>query len=226
MKYTLQNRKYINILVGLLLLILFMSFLFAKIRIECKSQIGDCPGDLNSKLHTVNGKYLFLAKNQVSKILKNNFLVTEYSLQFKLPNILQINILIKKPRYSIFNKSLNKYLMIDADGVGLLTSDQSSLPILVKDNLLEKEGQKITNNDLFALKLIEGINQMYQVNTGTIQNDTLVVDLPTGVRVILPIEGGDIKVLLGSLRLIYTKLTTENSNYSQIDLRFKNPVIK
>ena len=116
--------------------------------------------------------------------------------------------------------------MIDADGVGLLTSDQSSLPILVKDNLLEKEGQKITNNDLFALKLIEGINQMYQVNTGTIQNDTLVVDLPTGVRVILPIEGGDIKVLLGSLRLIYTKLTTENSNYSQIDLRFKNPVIK
>lgn len=225
MKYTLQYKKYANILAGLLLLLIIMSFLFAKIRIECKSQIGDCPGDLNSKLHTVNGKYLFLAKSQASKILKNNFLVTEYSLQFKLPNILQVNILIKKTKYSIFNKSLNKYIMIDNDGLVLMTSDQTSFPILIKENFVEKEGQKISENDLFALKLIEGINQMYQINTGTIQNDTLVVDLPTGVRVILPIEG-DIKVLLGSLRLIYTKLTAENSNYSQIDLRFKNPVIK
>jgi hypothetical protein len=53
----------------------------------------------------------------------------------------------------------------------------------------------------------------------------LVVDMGTGFRVIFPLEG-DEQVLLGSLRLIYSKIQTSNlNNYKQVDLRFANPVL-
>ena len=70
------------------------------------------------------------------------------------------------------------------------------------------------------------MNDMYQVNVGNIENDSLLVDITPKVRVIFPLEG-DYKVLLGGLRLIYTKITTDYSGiYSQIDMRYKNPVLR
>ena len=66
---------------------------------------------------------------------------------------------------------------------------------------------------------------MYQVGCGVISNDTLVVDMKDGFKVIFPLEG-DEQVLLGSLRLIYSKIQTSNlNNYKQVDLRFANPVL-
>lgn len=221
-----MSKKIRYILIGLLILLCLVSPFFIKVKIECKSQLGECSKEVNGKLQMINAKYLFSAKNQASKILKNDFLVSNYSMQLKLPNILLVNTIIKKPVYSIFDKSQNKYFLVDAFGVFLTSSDNSNLPNLIKDMVNVKSGEKISDNDLFALKLIQGVNQMYQVRGGTIQNDTLVVDIPNGLRVILPLEG-DIQILLGSLRLIYTKVTTDNPMiYSQIDMRFKNPVIR
>jgi hypothetical protein len=205
---------------------IFISPLFVKVKVECKSQIGNCPDELNSKLQILNYKFMFQAKSKASKILKSDYLISNFSMQFKLPDILFINTIVKKPVYSIFDKSLNKYFLIDISGFILAESDGSDLPNLIKDNLNEKGGQKITDADLFALKLVQGINQMYQVRTGVTQNDTLVVDIPNDLRVILPLDG-DVQVLLGSLRLIYTKITADSHmTYSQIDMRFKNPVIR
>ena len=61
---------------------------------------------------------------------------------------------------------------------------------------------------------------MYQVNKGEMINSGLVVELPTRVRVILPLEGS-VEILLGSLRLIYSQVTDK-----EIDLRFKNPILR
>jgi hypothetical protein len=174
----------------------------------------------------LNGKFLFQAKIGATKVLKKDFLVSNFSIQLKLPNILLINTIIKTPTFSIYDKSQNKYLLIDENGSVLDLVGNSTLPNISKDNTSEKPGRVVSASDLFALKLVQGINEMYQVNRGAIQNDTLVVDIPNGIRVILPLEG-DTQVLLGSLRLIYTKITSKYPGiYSQIDMRFKNPVIR
>jgi len=47
-----------------------------------------------------------------------------------------------------------------------------------------------------------------------------------GFRVIFPLEG-DTQVLLGSLRLIYSKIQTSGNpeGFRQVDLRFVSPVL-
>jgi hypothetical protein len=63
---------------------------------------------------------------------------------------------------------------------------------------------------------------MYQISKGEIDGNSLVVELPTAVRVIFPLDGTkDKDVLLGSLRLIYSEVTDK-----EIDLRFKNALLR
>lgn len=220
-------KKFKNFLIVILVLSVLFSPIFIKVKVECKSQIGDCPNEVVEKLKVINGKNLLNAKGWVSKVLTGNFLISNYSAQLKLPNILMVNVLVKKPIYAVYDKTQNSYSLVDSSGYVLSVSGASTLPTLVKETVNEKVSERIAESDLYALKLIQGINQMYQISIGTIQNDTLVVDMPLGIRVILPLSGYDTQVLLGSLRLIYTKVTTSYDGvYSQIDMRFKNPVIR
>ncbi len=211
--------------------ILFFCFLFSpffiKVRVLCKSQLGDCPPQVTKNLKSINNKNLFQAKRQSLKILKNDFTVKEYSTQLKLPDILLINIIVKKPIFSVLNKSIGKYAQVDEQGIILSFADSTAYPILIKDNAQNEIGRKIDDTDLTALKLIRGVQEMYQVNSGTLVDGTLLVDLPRGIRVIFPLSGVDTELVLGSLRLVYSKVTTDYlGKYSQIDLRFKNPVLQ
>jgi hypothetical protein len=214
-----------------LLAVIFVGFLISvpfliKVKIECKSQFGDCSSEINSKLQTLNSDNLFIAKNKASSYLKKNFLVSDFSTQFKLPNILLINIIAKKPYFAIKDSLSGKYELIDRNGIILALSDSSGLPAVSVSEPLKKVGEAVDSRDFFALNLISGINEMYQIGYGKIENDALLVDMPTGVRVIFPLEG-EPQVLLGGLRLIYTKVTANYlGTYSQIDMRYKNPVLR
>ncbi len=85
-------------------------------------------------------------------------------------------------------------------------------------------GEKVTEETLFALELLYDMFSFYQVQTGKIDKSSLVIELSRGPKVIFPLEGSH-QVLLGSLRLVLSKLNSD-SQVSTIDLRFKNPVIK
>jgi len=189
-----------------------------KVKIECLSQFGQCPTEINSKLKNLNSKNLFNSKKDVSKILKAETLVSDFSMQYKLPNILLINLLVKKPMYAIKDASLGKIFTVDKDGHLLSEVASTTLPLVIQND------QKVNT---FTLNLMLGIYQMYQVGYGTIVNDALVVDIPNGLRVIFPVGGDDPEILLGALRLIYSKVTTEYAGvYSEIDMRYKNPVLR
>ena len=88
-------------------------------------------------------------------------------------------------------------------------------------------GSSVSAQELFALELIQGIWQMYQVGLGELKDDGLVVELPGRITVIFPKEG-DKDILLGEVRLVYGKVENIDTlgKYSQIDLRFKNPVLR
>lgn len=205
---------------GILLLPVFLLLqpFLIKVRVECKSQFGICPEEVVSKINNIKSKSLWQVKSAISKTLKNDPMVSDFSTQFKLPNILLLNLLIKTPFFAIKDRTTSKLYLTSRDGSILTEAQSTQLPIIEQDGIVP---------NLFALNLILGVYQMYQVGYGTITNDTLTVDMPGPLRVIFPLEG-DREVLLGSLRLVYSKIEgSGNPNkYSQIDLRFVSPVLR
>jgi hypothetical protein len=213
-------------------IVLFCGFIVVlpfliKVRIDCKSQYGDCPDEINAKLQMLNVKSLYSARKNASKIFKNDFLVSDFSLQYKIPNILHAELLVKKPVAAFGDSTSGSIILVDKDGIALSTASDSALPVVTVTGNLPKIGQYIEDSNLFALNLATGIYQMYQIGESQVQDDSLLVELPGQIRVIFPLEG-DTQVLLGSLRLIYSKIQSDGnlSKYSQIDLRFKNPVLR
>jgi hypothetical protein len=220
-------KKVAYMLAGMAFLGLFFSPLFIKVHAECRSQTGECPAEITAKLEQLKGKNLFQVRSLAAKVLKSNYLVSDFSMQFKLPDSLVINTIIKKPRYSIFNKSTGKYYLFDEKGTILSLSDSSALPVVAEETSEIKVGDTVSQEQLFGTMLLEGLDRMYQIRTGLHLNDTLVVDMPSGIRVIFPLRDSDRDLLLGSLRLVYSKVTTDYpGKFSQIDMRYKNPVLR
>jgi len=128
--------------------------------------------------------------------------------------------LIKKPSFMLKNDT-NQVVTIDQNGRVLGTSSDTALPSVSVLGNLKKVGEIVDQKHLFALNLMQGVNQMYQIDNGKIEDDSLVVELPPSIKVIFPLSG-DSQILLGSLRLVYSKV----GEYHEIDLRFKNPVLR
>lgn len=222
-------KKIILPVVLILAVLLFFSPRFLiNVKITCKSQYGDCPSEIVEQIKSLNGKKMFYVKNQLGKILESNFLVSAFNVQFKLPNVLKVDLIIKKPAFALKNISSAEILLIDKEGRILSKSTQTSLPIVFTNDNFSNIGDKVSDKNLFALELILGLSKMYQVTSGTIEGDTLLVDIPGGVRVLFPLEGAEKDLLLGSLRLIYTNIRDVSGKmlYSQIDLRYHDPVLR
>lgn len=201
--------------------------LLIKIKVDCKSQYGDCPRMISDKLALVDGKSLFSARKTVKTLLKNEFVVSDYSLQYKIPNILSVDLLVKKPAITFKSLKSGTLALVDAEGKVLSIASGSALPVISITGELPKAGQDVGKDELFALNLAGGVYQMYQVREFLLQDSSLLVELPGRFRVIFPLDG-DIRILLGALRLIYSKIQSEGNpaGYSQVDLRFTNPVLR
>ncbi|KKU09664.1 MAG: hypothetical protein UX13_C0034G0011 [Candidatus Woesebacteria bacterium GW2011_GWB1_45_5] len=221
-------KKYLPfLLIFLTASVIFLPQFLIKVRLICKSQYGECPPDLAPKLQTLNDKNLIQAKKKTAKILKDDPLVLDYSMQFKFPDVLEVNLLIKKPSFAFQDKNTGKIYTVDEEGKVLSEKDDTSLPLVIQ------EGADV---NLFALKIMAGVFAMYQVRTGEIAGKqslagfagkSLVVELPGSIRVIFPLESADSDVMLGALRLVYARVQNDKENkYSEIDLRFKNPVLR
>jgi len=221
------KKIFVVLFLALFLGILIVSFFLVKVKIVCKSQYGACPQQILDKISLFNGKSLFIAKRGVSKILGSDFLISDFSLQFKIPNILHADVLVKKPVAVFKDSTSGSMILTDKEGEALSVASDSGLPIVTIAGDLPKVGQNIGESKLFALNLAVGVFQMYQIQETLIQNYSLLVELPGQIRVIFPLDG-DSRVLLGSLRLIYSKIQADGNpnKYSQIDLRFVNPVLR
>jgi len=214
-------------LAGALVLFVVVLPFFIKVGVECQSQFGVCPSEIDVQLNRFDGNSLFRARQESSKYLAKNYLVSDFSMQFKIPNMLYANLLVKKPVFAILDRSTGKNGLVDKDGRIISVSSSSSLPTVAVMNTNLQAGGNVSAREYFALELMQGIWQMYQVSLGEIKDDSLVVELPGGVTVTFPREGNK-EVLLGEVRLVYGKVESMGtaSKYSQIDLRFKNPVLR
>jgi len=205
---------------------LILSPFFLKVNIDCKSQYGECPQEVIESLGKANGKTLKGAGREVAKVLAANPLISGYSTQYKLSGTLLVNILLKKPAFALIGADA-KVALVSPEGEVLSHSDSSSLPRVRSEGSVPAGGEKVSEANLTALKIIGGIYEMYRVDVGAISGESLIVELPGRIRVLFPLDG-DPQVLLGAVRLIYAKVTAdgEEKKYSEIDLRFQNPVLR
>jgi hypothetical protein len=216
------------ILIFVILLLIFLPQFVIGVNIDCESQYGECPQSVLDKISTLNGKKLVNAKKKLKEVLKSDFSISTYSFRFKLPNIIHVELLVKKPIFALKNLSSDVITLVDKDGQVLESVLSSALPTVTTDEALPAVGQRISDKNLFALGLMNGVYQMYQIESGKIQGETLLVDLAGPVRVIFPLVDANRDILLGSLRLIYSNIkgSEGGSLYREVDMRYKNPVLR
>lgn len=233
--------KYVKAFFGFALIAFLVSLFFVipkklKIkRIVCQSQFGPCNASVLGSIDKVgNGEKSFYdVKKELQGILASNVLVSDYSFHFQFPNIIEVNLLERKPKYAVKAKSTDSYALVDKEGYVIYFQDLTGLPVLITVEPPPNVGEIVPDKTFFALEVLYGMFFSYQVREGTIEDGSLVIELSQGPKVIFPLEGKK-EILLGSLRLVLSKLNNsgqdskiENvSGASIIDLRFKNPVVK
>lgn len=197
--------------------------------ITCKSQYGPCSEEIVNDLSGFVGSSLYDAKRKLDDVMLNQTLINDYSVQFKLPSVLHVNVVEKKPQFSIYSFENGEYYLTDKDGYIVKIEKQNNLPFIKIQSFSGKPGEKVHDKYIFSLDLTYRLFSSYQIKDTEFSNDTLIAMMPEGIKVIFPTEG-DKDVLMGALSMIMSRLNESvkesKIDISQIDLRFKNPVLK
>ena len=227
--YRFIVKKILIVFLTLLIITILVGTVFASLlikvkKIECNSQYSVCSKEINEQISKYEGKSLFLVKRKIKHFLSSEKSVTGYTFQYQFPNTLKIDLLIQKPSFCI--KTPDKYLLISDSGQILSESNECNLPKVNSETVNKNIGDNIDDLNLFALKIMQGVYEMYQVSEGKVHENTLTVELNRSLTVLFPVSVSDPAVIIGALRLIITKIESEGSNFHEIDLRFKNPVLR
>lgn len=198
--------------------------------IECTSQYDLCPVDIELKLKALESKDYRLIKKEINKLLIESYIVDDFSMQYQIPNKLLIELNLKKPKYAILDSKKNTYYLVDQNGLVLEISNETNLPTLINSDIDTKIGEMISEKQKFALEIVEKVAWLYSVKTGIIDKEELKFTLKEGVLVSFPLEG-EVDSLVGGLRLIFSRLNDGSQgirmeDIKEIDLRFKNPVLR
>lgn len=218
---------------AILISIFFIPELIKITKIECSSQFGPCSTFIEESLLKYEKSSFKKAKKEISTFLSSQNQIGSYSLRFKLPSTLSVLVLEKKARFAIFDKEKEIFATVEENGEILALFNETNLPYVEFENLTLNTGEKVTKEAQTALFLQERIFSSYQVRSGEVKGEALVVILPEGYTVLFPLDR-DHEELMGALSLILSALkgSSEASkidvgiNVKTIDLRFKNPVLK
>lgn len=228
--------KYLKIGITLLFILAIVLFVLLVPRmlviknIICINQYGSCQETLNLKLENVKGKSLEEVRQEVSAIMRQDLFVKEYVLRYEIPDRVVINAISKKAKFVLKSIDKDKLALVDQDGLVLGLGENSTLPRVFISADYAAVGEKVSKRELFALNLVSDLYYFYQVKEGDMFEDRLEIYLNDGVKVIFPLEG-DRNIMLGGLKVILSRLNQDVKDsrikkVSEIDLRFKNPVLK
>ena len=207
------------------LLIIFVPKVLKVGDIACESQFGPCSQILVERLDMLEGKPIGDSRKQISEILTSEVLVKDFSVQILLPNRLQVNLLERKSKFALKVQSSDSLALADEEGYIVGIESQSNLPQLVVDSAPGNVGEKVSDENLFAMQIVSDLFSFYQVREGKVSEGNLQVELKGKIRVIFPLEG-DRSVLISSLELVLKKYEDVGVVPREIDLRYKNPVIR
>ena len=227
--------KYIFLLLFIVILLVFPIFILPRLinirEIICKSQYGTCPNEITTLLNSANNKSLSDSKKEIASNFKKSLIVESYITSFKLPNKIEVYVIIKKPFYAVKTKEGLTFLVLK-DGFVISKVTNSNLPTMEIDTNIDVNS-KLGEKDLFALRIVSDIFSLYKIRLSKIAGDSLQIEIENGPKAIFPLEG-DNKVLVGAFRMLFEQLNSGSENFRiekalnqiTIDLRYKNPIIK
>lgn len=231
----MKKVKLIFLLFLPLLIISVMFYVVKNIRISqitCRSQYGECSFLIKERLESIKDCDYSTCKKILDSQLSEMFLVENYTYRLKFPLRMEVDLVERKPKYSISNLKEQVVVQVDAEGLVLYSRDSSNLPGFFIEESLPVTGNKISDIELFALQLVYGVSKIQEIDSAKLQMGLLNVDLKDGKRILFPLEG-DRDFLLGSLALILNELKITGTDFGigdvsikEIDLRFKNPVLR
>lgn len=211
-------KKVLIVMVPVFLVIfLIISFLkFFRIgKVVCSNQFGNCQSYLVDKLSKAEGKGLLDSFKSVEAILMSDQRIIKFSVRFKLPNELSVD-LIERKAIIAWDQENGKLKLYDRSGFLVGEATSSQLP-RVSGNIDPK-------NLNFVILTFSDINTFYNSREAKIEGDHMIVHGIEGKTVIFPLQGSR-DYLFGALNLILSRLP-KGYEISTIDLRFKNPVLR
>lgn len=149
--------------------------------ISCDSQYGQCSDYVYGKLEPFVGKGYITSLSGVRQVLADEPLIEKYRLQVKLPLGVKINVIENKPIFAVSNTNEGT-ILVEQNGIVLNKVEVSDLPTVYTEHSLTEMGEKVSSEELFALNLILDLYKTYQIKSGKITNDGLVIELPEGLR--------------------------------------------
>lgn len=207
---------------------------------SCENQFAQCRDELREKIEENRGMSLRDTKKKIQELLATDPLVSDFSTQYKIPDKLEIEAILRKPFFSIAFDSSENRALIDEEGYVLAFKKETSLPVLFAANAPPQVGEKVGDKTFFALKLLQDMYDYYQIKTAREEEGGVAFDMEGKKKVLFPLEG-DRQILVASLAVILTRLNADDSSTRienveglkstclkgcTIDLRYKNPVIR
>jgi cell division septal protein FtsQ len=201
--------------------------------IICKSQYGSCNSDLTETLVALKGKSIRIAKGEITKSFSNDLGVESFLIKYVLPNNLKVEVVERKGMYAIQKTDSDGVFIVNEEGKIISTSDSTGLPRLIYIVGDFAKGDMVTDEIMFALKILSDMNYLYKVKEAKFDTIGVIMSLGDGVDVIFPLSG-DKDVAVGGLVLIYSQLKADSENTRMkdvekpltIDMRYRNPVIR
>lgn len=196
-------------------------------KIECISQFGSCSEELSREIEVVDKSFFLETKKILTEKLDSDSKIKGYQINYQFPQKLSLYVFERKPEIAVLRKNDNKYILTDRDGFILGQVEQTQLPIMEIVEVGHTQEQLRLASELFY-----ELFSVWDIKKSELKADALWVKNSNGQRIAFPLEG-DIDVILGSYTLVLSWLKSENKDFtiesnsiSEIDFRFRNPVIR
>lgn len=200
--------------------------------IQCSMGEAACSAEIESQLSTLQGTSLFFTNFETS-IPQNipDETVRYISHQKELPGTLQIKLQQEEPLYAL--QEGDTFFTVYASGVlqpmqQIEDSEYHVIELQFPIETISSEGtidpQKHQTLAEYSLSLYK--NQFDLQNSTWIDSKTIQIDLPSGIRVLLPFDEAPQKVAALEAIVASTEIETITEPITEIDLRYKYPVLR
>lgn len=150
-----------------------------------------------SELKTEENIFKFNKSNAKGKI-KENAYIESVKIHRKIPNILEIEVTERQPKYSV--EYLGKYAYISTQGYILETSEDSKGLVVIQGITTNEEevvaGKRLNNNDLVSLETV--IKIMYIVKENNLEGKVNSIDISNKNDYILYMKEEKKRIHLGN----------------------------
>lgn len=215
-----------------LLLISIFPFIYKSTSIYCKSQYGECSKSIKEDLNKIVGKPIKKVDHSISEKLSSNKEVEKFTVTYFPVSSFKVDVIEKKSEVAVKIGQNEKFYLLGSDGQVFEEAQETVLPKVFVAN----ENLSISDPEIqFASKLLIEVYKYYSIDSFYIDESDIVGMYSKKIKLTFPTQG-DIDVLLGSLELLLFQLNdrlqqskiedVRNFKVSEIDLRYKNPIVR